>query len=43
MKSGSFNTCLFEELCKDMFSTHGRNLMGDTGDVSPPLFQTEGT
>jgi len=22
IKSGSFNTCLFKELCKDMFSTH---------------------
>jgi len=22
IKSGSFNTCLFKELCRDMFSTH---------------------
>ena len=23
--------------------THGRNLVGDAGDASPPLFQTGGT
>jgi len=31
-------------LAKDLvYLVHGRNLVGDTEDVSPPLFQTGGT
>ena len=27
---------------RNPYLKHGRNLVGDTGDVSPPLFQTGG-
>jgi len=35
-------TVAVRALQKQSTYTHGRNLVGDTGDVCPPLFQTGG-